>query len=123
MYTYAHLNLSNFHSKKTSIIEATTLNLKPQLRTWNPSSKLETAQNLKPQRRNVVPGDDLSSNIQCLQTTQSKNLTLTRKHDQKNQNTSSITTIFVVLGLVKKRVNFSLFDPCYVLIWNKMVLD
>ena len=79
MYTYAHLNLSNFHSKKTSIIEAT-------IKTWNPNSKLETpAQNLKPQRRNVVPGDDLSSNIQCLKTTQSQNLTLTWKHDQKNQ--------------------------------------
>ena len=63
MYTYAHLNLSNFHLKKTSIIKATTQNLKPQLKTWN-GSKLETpAQNLKPQRRNVVPGDDLSSNI------------------------------------------------------------
>ena len=30
MYTYAHLNLSNFHSKKTSIIKAT-------IKTWNPS--------------------------------------------------------------------------------------
>ena len=93
MYTYAHLNPNNFHSKKTSIINF--LWIKATIKTWNLS--------LEPQSRNVVPGDDLSSNIQCLKTTQSQNLTLTRKHDQKNQNPSSVTWIFTLLGLVRNR--------------------
>ena len=75
-------------------------NLKPQLRTWNPSSKLETpAQKCRTWWWSIFE-------YSMPKTTQSQNLTLTRKRDQKNQNTSSITTIFVILGLVKKRVDF-----------------